>query len=253
MKPVKIGLISALPQEWASLRGAMEDVHAAEHAQIRFDVGMLDGREVVLAETGMGKVNAALVSTLLVHSFRCGTVIFSGVAGGLDPTLNVGDVVVADRVVQHDAGLIVDDGLHPYQAGHVPFINPTDRFGYDLDTPTLSKVKDALRGLNLPSLSLHASGHEEPARIVFGTVLSGDQYLHSAQARTRLHNQFGACAIEMEGGAVAQVCEAFGVDWLIIRGLSDLAGEESKFEFERFASEVATSSCIVLRRLLPVF
>jgi adenosylhomocysteine nucleosidase len=249
---VTIGLISAIPQELAHLRSAMRNVHGVHVAHTRFDTGSLDGHDVVLAETGMGKVNAALVTTALAHGFGCRAIVFSGVAGGLDPDLNVGDVVVADRLIQYDAGVIENEELQTYQAGHVPFINPTDRLGYDVDTAVLDKVKIALRGLGLPPLSPEAGGRGRPAEIVYGTVLSGDQYLHSEPTRARLHCQFGGRAIEMEGGAVAQVCEAFGIGWLVIRALSDLAGQDSRFEFNQFASEVAAASATVLRRILPV-
>lgn len=229
----------------------MSDVRGVNIAHARFETGWLDGRDIVLAETGMGKVNAALVTTLMADGFDCRTIVFSGVAGGLDPELHVGDVVVADRLIQFDAGLIEGEQLRTYQAGHVPFINPTDRLGYDVDTMLLDRVKGALQGLNLRPLSPQAGGEGRPAQIVYGTVLSGDQYLHSAAVRARLHGQFGGRAIEMEGGAVAQVCEAFGIDWLVIRALSDLAGEDSSFEFNQFASEVAAASFMVLRTLLP--
>ncbi|AKS35482.1 5'-methylthioadenosine/adenosylhomocysteine nucleosidase [Mycolicibacterium goodii] len=252
-----IGLICALPQELDHLHRVMGEATGSgdvvHHAHTIFQTGTLDGREVVLAGTGMGKVNAALVTTLLIHGFGCRAIVFSGVAGGLDPALSVGDVIVAERVIQHDAGLIDNERLQTYQAGHVPFINPTDRLGYDVDPVLLDKVRAALEGLRLPPLSARAGGHGAAARITYGTVLSGDQYLHSAPTRDRLHAQFGGRAVEMEGGAVAQVAEAFGVDWLvIIRALSDLAGEDSRFEFDQFAGEVAAASCAVLRALLPV-
>lgn len=247
-----IGLISAIPQELAHFRSVMGDVRGEDIAHTRFETGTLDGCEIVLAETGMGKVNAAVVTTVLAHRFGCRTVVFSGVAGGLDPQLHVGDVVIADRLIQYDAGLIEDERLQTYQPGHVPFINPTDRLGYDVDSAVLEKVKQALRGLELPPLSRRAGGRGRAAQLVYGTVLSGDQYLHSEPTRIRLHDEFGGRAIEMEGGAVAQVCEAFGIGWLVIRALSDRAGQDSQFEFNQFAGEVAASSAMVLRTLLPV-
>lgn len=179
-----IGLICALPQELAHLCDLMGDVDVVHHAHTSFETGTLDGREVVVAGTGMGKVNAALVTTLLIHGFGCRTIVFSGVAGGLDPDLNVGDVIVAERVVQHDAGLIENEQLQTYQAGHVPFINPTDRLGYDVDPALLGKVRAALEGLRLPALSTRAGGQGRPARIAYGTVLSGDQYLHPCRPVT---------------------------------------------------------------------
>ena len=89
-------------------------------------------------------------------------------------------------------------------------------------------------------------------QIAYGTVLSGDQYLHCGVTRDRLYREFGGRAVEMEGGAVAQVCEAFGIPWLVIRALSDLAGGDSRFDFAAFVDQAAATSATILRHLLPV-
>ena len=142
-----VGLICALPQERAHLLDAMTAAGNQEIAGAEFDVGELDGHPVVLARAGMGKVNAALVATLLADRFACRAIAFSGVAGGLAPDLRIGDVVIADRTVHHDAGVIEDAGLQVYQAGHVPFINPTDEFGYGADPSLLTRVRVQLLSL----------------------------------------------------------------------------------------------------------
>jgi adenosylhomocysteine nucleosidase len=237
---VTIGLICAIPQELAHLRAALIDAHSEEAAHTVFDTGTIDGHDVVLAGSGMGKVNAALVTTLLADRFGCRTVVFSGVAGGLDPTLSIGDVVIADLVIQHDAGMLEDQRLQTYQPGYVPVINTTDRLGYPVDPEVLARVKERLTGISV-------SG-----QIVYGTVLSGDQYLNCETTRDRLVRELGGQAIEMEGGAVAQVCEAFGIPWLVIRALSDLAGGDALFDFTTFVDQAAASSATILRRLLPV-
>jgi adenosylhomocysteine nucleosidase len=248
---VTIGILCAIPQELAHLRGALDHAWGEEVARVRFDKGGLDGREVVLAGAGIGKVNTALAASLLVDRFRCRAVVFSGVAGGLDPDLAIGDVVVADRTVQHDAGVIEDGRLLTYQAGHVPFFNPTDRLGYEVEPALLARVRERLSGVGLPPLSRQAGGEGRPPRIVFGPILSGDQYVHCEATRERLFRELGGRAVEMEGGALGQVCEAFGVPWLDVRALSDLAGRDSRFDFVAFVDEVAASSATILRRLLP--
>jgi adenosylhomocysteine nucleosidase len=249
---VTIGLICAIPQELAHLRNALAHAWSEELAHARFDKGGLDGSEVVLAGAGIGKVNTALVATLLADRFRCRAIVFSGVAGGLDPDLHIGDVVIADRTLQHDAGVIEDERLHTYQAGHVPFFNPADRLGYPADPDLLARVRERLEGFILPPLSKAAGGHDQPPRVAYGTILSGDQYLHCEVTRDRLHRELGGRAIEMEGGALGQVCEAFGIPWLDIRALSDLAGRDSRFDFMAFVDEVAASSANILRQILPV-
>ncbi len=248
---VTIGLISAIPQELAHLQALIRDPQSTRVAHAEFLAGTLDGHDVVLVGSGMGKVNSAVVSTVLAARFGCSSIVFSGVAGGVDPALAVGDVVVADRIIQHDAGVIEDHGLVAYQAGHVPFINPTDRFGFGADPALLARVAERLDGYALPALSTPAGGAGQAPRIVYGTVLSGDQFLHSATTRDRLHREFGGLAVEMEGGAVAQVADAFGVGWLVIRALSDLAGNDSRFDFATFVDEVAASAVAIVRRILP--
>jgi adenosylhomocysteine nucleosidase len=237
---VPIGLICAIPQELAHLRALLSDPQSEQIAHTVFDAGTIDGHDVVLAGSGMGKVNAALVTTLLADRFGCRTIVFSGVAGGLDPGLAIGDIVVADFVIQHDAGVLEDQRIRTYQPGYAPVINPTDRLGYRADTALLDRVKQRLAGITVPG------------QIVYGTVLSGDQYLNCEATRERLRGELGGQAIEMEGGAVAQVCEAFGIPWLVIRALSDLAGGNALFDFTTFVDQAAESSAAILRRLLPV-
>jgi adenosylhomocysteine nucleosidase len=237
---VTIGLICAIPQELAALQSVLEETHAEAVAHTRFVTGVLDGHDVVLAGSGMGKVNAAIVTTLLADRFGCRTIVFSGVAGGLDPALSIGDVVVADRIVQHDAGVLENERVRTYQPGHAPIINPTDRLGYPVDPELLARVKDRLEDMPVPR------------QIVYGTVLTGDQYLNCDTTRERLLSELDGKAIEMEGGAVAQVCEAFGLPWLVIRALSDLAGGNALFDFTAFVEQASATSATILRRLLPV-
>ncbi|OSC36878.1 5'-methylthioadenosine/adenosylhomocysteine nucleosidase [Mycobacterium decipiens] len=249
---VTVGVICAIPQELAYLRGVLHGAKRQRVAQLVFESGQLEAHRVVLAAAGMGKVNTSLTATLLADRFRCRTIVFTGVAGGLDPELCIGDIVIADRVVQHDFGLLTDEGLHPYQPGHIPFIEPTERFGYPVDPAVIDRVKHRLEGLALAPLSAAAGGGGRPPRINYGTILTGDQYVHCERARNRLRHELGGLAVEMEGGALAQICESFEIPWLVIRALSDLAGADSGLDFNRFVNEVAASSARILLRLLPV-
>ena len=244
-----VGVLCALPQELAFLLDSLEAPAGMDVAGMRFHTGRLDGRDVVLAHAGMGKVNAAIAASLLIERFGAGIVVFSGVAGGLDPALGIGDVVIADHVVQHDAGYEAASGFVTYQAGHLPFFSPTDQLGYTADTELLARARGALDGLALAPIA--AAGDRLP-RLMFGRVLTGDQFVNSEAVRERLHRTLGGLAVEMEGAAMAQACEAFGVPWLVIRALSDLAGHESHFDFAVFVEEVSLSSAQILRRLLPV-
>ena len=246
------GLICAIPQERVDLKAALDHEETVDIGGLEFDRGRLDGHEVVLAEAGIGKVNTAVVATLLSSRFDVDLLAFSGVAGGLDPELAIGDLVIARRAIQHDCGVIEDDGLSPYQAGHVPFFNPTEQLGYEADPLMLGRIEGVLAGLTFPPLAAEAGGSGKDAEIAYGTILAGDQYIHSEATRERLHRTFEAKAVAMEGGAMAQVAERFGLPWLEIRALSDLAGADSRFDFARFVDTVAERSATVIRRILPV-
>lgn len=248
-----IGIICAIPQELGHLADVVEAPVRESRGGLGFLAGRLDGHPVVLVGAGVGKVNAGLTATLLADRYGCRCLVFSGVAGGLDPALHVGDVVIGERTLQHDAGVLQGERIHTYQAGHIPFFNPTNAFGYEVPGELMARVRARLEGFTLPPLSAAAAGGQArvPA-IAFGTILTGDQFLNCEATRERLFKELGGRAIEMEGGAIGQVASAFGIPHLVIRALSDLAGSQSQVDFGRFVEEVAAASAAILRRLLPV-
>ncbi|WP_186296290.1 5'-methylthioadenosine/S-adenosylhomocysteine nucleosidase [Mycobacterium tilburgii] len=242
-----VGVVCAIPQEWDYLRSILSIDHHERIAHLGFDVGTLGAHPVVLAAAGMCKVNSGLVATLLADRFGYRPIVFTGVAGGLDPQLR--SVTSSSPIAwcSTTRGSSRTRDCAPYQPGHIPFINPTERFGYPVEPGLLGRVQRHLAGFTLPDLPAAAGGTGVAPRVAYGTVLSGDQYLHCEATRNRLHDEFGALAIEMEGGALAQVCEVFAIPWLVIRALSDLAG----VDFNLFAEAIANSSARVLLYLLP--
>ncbi|MBT8213272.1 MAG: 5'-methylthioadenosine/adenosylhomocysteine nucleosidase [Acidimicrobiia bacterium] len=234
-----IGLLTAIAQEYEAVEALMEN----RTSERDFLLGDVEGRRVCLAMTGIGKVNAAVSATQMCERTAPSALVFTGVAGGLDPALDIGDVVIGHTLIQHDAGVLGDDGIATYQAGHIPFYNPTDQLGFHPSDRLLTAVRLAV-----------ASAPEETigCRIMFGTILTGDQFLESDRERQRLRERFSAHAIEMEGGAVAQVAARYGVDHLAIRTLSDRAGQTSSTDFSTFLDRVARQTTDLIRLLLPV-
>ncbi len=239
-------ILAALTQELASVARSTGAVEVGQVAGSRLLHGRLGSIDVHLTLTGVGKVNAAVTAALGMTATGADTVICLGVGGALDPTLRVGDVVVGTRTIHHDAGVLRDDGLQTYQAGHVPFFNPTDRLGYAPSESLLALARAATS-----SVSLSPIAGVDPS-IRFGVIVTGDQFLDGPVTRDRLHATLDALIVEMEGAAVAQTADRLGVDHLVVRAASDLAGGggSSTFDFNRFLDQVAENSARVALGIL---
>lgn len=248
-----LGIICALPEEIVHLRGGLEATGDGPVGGYRFEQGRLDGVPVVLVESGLGKVASALAATLLLDRFGCRGLIFSGVAGGLDPDLAVGDVVIAERLIQHDYGAEQPEGLRPYRPGTAPIGEPRDPIAFEAGAALLDRARAAVADLALPALpAALAAGSGRIPQVAFGTIVSGDQFINSEAVRRRLFAAFAGRAVEMEGGAVAQVAERFAAPLLVVRSLSDLAGQDSHLDFAAFLGHAGATAAMVVRRLVPV-
>lgn len=245
----RIGILSAIPQEFDALGEAFTEMSTPQPiAGLGFHAGTLEDRAVVFVESGIGKVNAALAATLLIRDFGCDCLIFTGVAGGLDPALKVGDVVIGERLVQHDYGALLQERLEVYQPGIPPLPHADRSHGYEPDARLIARLRPALARLDLAAVE-SPDGLRRP-KIAYGTILTGDTFMNCAVTRVRLHQRFQAQAVEMEGGAIAQVAERFGTGYVVIRALSDLAGEESHMDFQTFLADAATTAATITRAVL---
>ncbi|WP_010630267.1 5'-methylthioadenosine/S-adenosylhomocysteine nucleosidase [Sporolactobacillus vineae] len=228
---MKVGIIGAMEEEVAILRNKLEEREETETAHSHFYSGRINGIETVLLQSGIGKVNAALGTTLMIDRYHPDVVINTGSAGGTDLSLTIGDVVISSGVVHHD----VDATAFGYKNGQVPGMPAVYR--PDPDLSQLAK-RCAERAL---------SGH----RIVSGMIGTGDSFMNDPERIRRIKAWFPDLkALEMEGAAIAQVCYQFGTPFLIIRALSDIAGKESGITFDQFLKTAAGNSAGFLLDLL---
>tara|TARA_B110000858_G_C17762461_1_gene455233 strand:+ start:171 stop:884 length:714 start_codon:yes stop_codon:yes gene_type:complete len=230
-----VGIISAIPEEYSRLEWDAEPKTEIIVNKI-FKFGKINGIDVIAAECGIGKVNAALTTGLLLGHFGCDSIAFSGVAGGINPELKQGDILIADELIQHDYGAIVNGQLISSIPGSFPALDDTDD---DIAYRMPERLKNAL--INVIGLEVR-----------FARILTGDTYLSCESTRKMFRGQFGADAIEMEGGAIAQVCCSWHVPFVVVRVLSDLAGAESQYEFEEFVDDASKKAASIVSRVLPV-
>jgi adenosylhomocysteine nucleosidase len=247
-----LGVITALPEELAHLSDRSGE--SSEIGGLGFWRGQIAGRDAIFVESGAGKVNAGVATALLLDRFGCRALMLCGVAGGLDPALGVGDIVIGASNVQHDYGLEKADGLLAIQPGSRPSRGEDWTPGYPMPEALVARLRNALCGLALPPLPETVGAGQRVPTIHFGTIATGDCFINSERTRRRLHEQFGAHAVEMEGGAVAQVARRWGSDipFVNVRCLSDLAGAESHLDFRAFLAVAAGYASTVAHRLAPV-
>lgn len=232
-----VAVLSALQTELDLLLEALDSADRSHVADWPVWTGQWRGTALVLAKAGLGKVNTAALTALLWARHRPSLFVFTGVAGSLDPLLGVGDVVIGERTLQHDSGVIGQGGrLDRYQPGHVPFFNPTDEFGFAPSPDLLETMRTAVAGFELTPVL------DRTPTVTFGTIATGDQFVQDGATRDRLHKELGAHAVEMEGAALAQVASRLGVDHVVLRALSDLAQGEAIVQFDRFVPEVSANS-----------
>ena len=216
-----------MPEELEELLAAAEDAHLERSGPFELTRARLGRTTVIMATCGIGKVNAAALAQALAAS-GVGAVIVTGVAGGIDPSLRVGDLVVSRDAVQHDVDVT---GLG-YALGEVPGEPRTWEADPALFEAALAAARDVAAGAGVRALA--------------GRVASGDAFVADPEVAARLHDVFGASCAEMEGAAVAQVCARWGLPWVVVRSVSDTADGAAEVDFRAFARLAAERAVAVV-------
>ncbi|MDE1515154.1 MULTISPECIES: 5'-methylthioadenosine/S-adenosylhomocysteine nucleosidase [Vibrio] len=229
---MKIGIIGAMQQEVAILKDLIEDVQQVEQAGCTFYSGRIQGVEVVLLQSGIGKVAAALGTTLLLSQYAPDVVFNTGSAGGFDASLNVGDVVISSEVRHHDADVTA--------------------FGYEMGQmagqPAAFIADQALIALAEQALASLPATHA-----VRGLICTGDAFVCSAEQQSVIRQHFPqVVAVEMEASAIAQTCHQFKVPFVVVRAISDVADKQSPMSFDEFLPLAAQSSSAMVCKMIEL-
>ncbi|KAA0563761.1 5'-methylthioadenosine/S-adenosylhomocysteine nucleosidase [Rossellomorea aquimaris] len=219
---MKIAIIGAMEEEVALLRENISNPTVETIAGCEYTSGKMKDKEVILLRSGIGKVNAAMSTAVLLQHYKPDCIINTGSAGGFDPSLNVGDVVISTEVRHHD----VDVTAFGYEYGQVPQLPAA----FTADEKLMQTAIDSVKELG-------------NAQVVSGLIATGDSFMNDPKRVEAIRDKFaGLQAVEMEAAAIAQVAHQFNVPFVIIRSLSDIAGKESDVSFEQYLEKAALHS-----------
>ena len=220
---------------YRALAGPKEEVLLGIH----FATGKLKGRNVIVCRSGIGKVNAAMVTALLVQHYRPNEVIFTGIAGGINPDLHPGDIVITAKTAQHDFGNVTTEGME-VRGTKSPVTWMRNPVFLEPDARLMALADAAAKGIKLADIETRG-GKRQP-RIIKGVVVTGDVFVASPSKKAELRKALGADAVEMEGAAVAQVCRDLRVPWLIVRSISDGADHNALQDVDSFTALAAQNA-----------
>ena len=227
---MKAGIIGAMEPEVAILKEKLENPEQVKIADFVFYKGQLNQKDVVLVQSGIGKVASTIATTLIIQQFSPKYVINTGSAGGFDPELKVGDIAVGDKLVHHD----VDVTAFNYEFGQVPGMPAK----FDADEKLIATATKCIQEL-------------EGVTSKVGLIATGDSFMCDPKRIDDTRVRFpDMLAVEMEGAAIAQACHQLKTPFLVIRSLSDIAGKESPMSFDAYLEVASKNSSQLVLNLL---
>ena len=230
-EPQMIGIIGAMEEEVKNLYEKMEQVEKINKASMQFYKGILCGKEVVLVRSGIGKVNATICTQILIDIFHITMVINTGIAGSLDAQVDIGDIVISDKLVYHD----MEATAFGYEKGQVPRM---DMLYFPADTELIRLAKQANETAN-PGI-----------QTFIGCIASGDQFVANKAVKDEIVQQFGAKCVEMEGAAIAHTAYLSQIPCVVIRAISDKADESAEIDYPTFEKQAIIHSVRLVCELL---
>ncbi len=227
-----IGIICALSIEVDGIVSLMQNKSEKTIAKMKYIKGEIFGREVVTTECGIGKVNAAMSTQVMIDYFCPNVIINSGIAGSVSREISIGDIVISTDCVQHDF-----DGTQMGDPKGLIQFNDEKRIDLPADKKTADKLYNACQSL-------------ADTKVLKGTIATGDIFVADKAMRQDIADTFGALACEMEGGAVAQVCYRNNVPFAILRCISDDFDDNKFIDFMKFREIAADKSICAIKNFL---
>lgn len=224
----KLAIMGAMEEEIEPLLSHFENINVVEFANNKYYEVSYNGLDIVIAYSKIGKVFASLTATTMCEKFGCDTLLFSGVAGAINPSLKIGDLIIADKLCQHD----LDITAFGHPNGFVP--------GGNIFIETSKELRDVAKTVAI----------ENNLKVIEGTIATGDQFVHSVERKNFIESTFKADALEMEGASVAVVCDALDVPFFILRAISDSADMDAGFDFDEFLKSSAVNSANYLIKIV---
>ncbi len=221
-----VGIIGAMEVEVDTLKEHMKVRRTVQKAGMEFCEGVLSGQNVVVVESGIGKVNAAVCTQILIDDFEADTIINTGIAGSLNAEINIGDIVVSTELVYHD----VDATHFGYPHGQVPGM---DVLAFPADERLRTIAKEACETAN-PEI-----------QVFEGRIVSGDQFVADKEMKESILGKVGGFCTEMEGAAIAQASYLNKVPFVVLRAISDKADDSATMDYPTFEAQAA-QHCVKL-------
>lgn len=232
-----IGIISAMPEEMEALLNTMCIEQQIEKGNRTYHQGTLYGKSIVLVFSRWGKVAAAATTTQLICDFNPTEIIFTGVAGGIKPYVRIGDVVLGNRLYQHDV-----DARPFFNLFEIPILRK-QYFKTSLRDKLIASTHSFLQNFSnfIPENHMQLFDIQSP-EVYIGDIASGDSFISNEQKVSKIRTLLpSVCCVEMEGAAVAQVCYEYNLPFSIIRIISDKANDNSKVDFVQFSEKIASN------------
>lgn len=227
-----IGIICALSIEVEGLAQLLENREEKTYAKMKFISGTINGKDVVMTECGIGKVNAAMSTQVMIDKYNPSVIINSGIAGSVSRKLKIGDIVISDDCVQHDF-----DGTQMGDPKGLIQYNDEKRIDIPVSKTVAQKLFEACKNI-------------ENTNVLCGRIATGDIFVAEKSMRSAIANEFDALACEMEGGAIAQVCYRNGVECAVLRCISDDFDENQFMDFMEFRVIAADKSMAAIKNFL---